>query len=166
MHAKAAARPNRVLALNSVRCEIIDASITSSSSTKDSRAQVNFDTDRRAMQAVALMEALKGIIVFSAGFGLLALVHGDVAHIAVSLVTRLHIDPSGYYAGILLHGANQLTDARLWLGAALAALYSARASPKATDCGSSATGAYGSVLPAAASTCPSRSTSCGASRVR
>jgi len=88
-------------------------------------AQVNFDTDRRAMQAVALMEALKGIIVFSAGFGLLALVHGDVAHIAVSLVTRLHIDPSGYYAGIFLHGANQLTDARLWLGAALAALYSA-----------------------------------------
>ncbi len=87
--------------------------------------QVNFDTDRRAMQAVALMEALKGIIVLSAGFGLLALVHRDVAHIAVSLVTRLHIDPSGHYAGIFLHAATQLTDAWLWFGAALAALYSA-----------------------------------------
>jgi uncharacterized membrane protein (DUF2068 family) len=87
--------------------------------------EVNFDTDRRAMQAVAMMEALKGIIVLGAGFGVLALLHRDVARIAVSLVTRLHIDPSEHYAGIFLHVANQVTDARLWLGAGLAALYSA-----------------------------------------
>jgi uncharacterized membrane protein (DUF2068 family) len=87
--------------------------------------QVNFDTDRRTMQAVALMETLKGIIVLGAGFGLLALLHRDVARITVSLVTRLHIDPSGHYAGIFLHAADHVTDARLWLGAGLAALYSA-----------------------------------------
>ena len=85
---------------------------------------MNFDTGRRAMQAVALMEALKGIIVLGAGFGLLALLYRDVARIAVSLVTRLHIDPSGHYAGIFLNAASHVTDVRLWLGAGLAALYS------------------------------------------
>jgi uncharacterized membrane protein (DUF2068 family) len=86
---------------------------------------MTFDTNRRAIQAVALMEALKGIIVLGAGFGLLALLHRDVARLAVSLVTRLHIDPSGHSAGIFLHAADQVTGVRLWLGAGLAALYSA-----------------------------------------
>jgi uncharacterized membrane protein (DUF2068 family) len=77
------------------------------------------------MQAVALMEAVKGVIVLGAGFGLLTLLHRDVAHIAVSLVTRLHIDPDEHYAGVFLDAAYHVTDKRLWAGAAIAALYSA-----------------------------------------
>ena len=76
------------------------------------------------MQAVALMEAFKGFIVLGAGFGMLTLLHHDVAHIAVSLVTRLHIDPEQHYAGIFLEAAKHVTDARLWAGAGLALLYS------------------------------------------
>lgn len=83
------------------------------------------DSNRRAMQAVASMEAIKGLIVLGAGFGLLTLLHRDVARIAVSLVTRLHIDPSEHYAGVFLNAADHVTDARLWFGAGLAALYSA-----------------------------------------
>jgi uncharacterized membrane protein (DUF2068 family) len=71
------------------------------------------------------MEAIKGLIVFGAGFGLLSLLHRDVRRIAESLVTRLHIDPEQHYAGIFLHAASQLTDARLWGLAALALAYSA-----------------------------------------
>src|ERR1700712_891978 len=79
---------------------------------------------RRALQVVALLEAVKGVIVFGAGFGLLALLHRDVRRIAESLVTRLHIDPDRHYAGIFLNAAAHVTDARLWGLAALALAYS------------------------------------------
>ncbi|CAM5779979.1 DUF2127 domain-containing protein [Rhizobacter fulvus] len=82
-------------------------------------------SSQRALRLVALMEAVKGLIVFGAGFGLLALLHRDVRHIAESLVTRLHIDPENHFAGIFLHAAARLTDARLWGFAALALAYSA-----------------------------------------
>lgn len=45
-------------------------------------------SSRRTLKLVALMEAVKGFIVFGAGFGLLALLHRDVRHVAESLVTR------------------------------------------------------------------------------
>ncbi|CAN5482832.1 DUF2127 domain-containing protein [soil metagenome] len=77
------------------------------------------------MQAVALLEAVKGFVVFGAGFGLLSLLHRDVRHIAESLVTRLHIDPDEHFAGIFLKAAASVNDARLWGFAALAFVYSA-----------------------------------------
>ena len=73
---------------------------------------------------MALLEALKSVIVFGAGFGLLSLVHRDVRHVAVSLVTRLHIDPQRHSAGVFLNAAAQVTDTRLWAFAALALAYS------------------------------------------
>ena len=79
----------------------------------------------RAMQAVALLEAAKGVIVFGAGFGLLSLLHHDVRQLAVALVTRLHIDPQRHGAGIFLNAAAHLNDARLWGLAAFAFAYSA-----------------------------------------
>ena len=78
----------------------------------------------RLMRAVAVMEALKGAIVFGAGFGLLALLHRDVRHVAEALVTRLHIAPEAHYAGVFLDLAGRATDATLWAGAALALAYS------------------------------------------
>ena len=86
---------------------------------------MHIDSSRRAMQAVALMEAVKGFIVLGAGFGLLTLLHRDVAQIAVSLVTRLHIDPEQHYAGVFLEAAERVNDTHLWVGAGLALLYSA-----------------------------------------
>ena len=79
----------------------------------------------RTLKVVALMEAVKGFIVFGAGFGLLALLHRDVRHIAESMVTRLHIAPDNHFAGIFLDAAAHVTDARLWAIAALAGAYSA-----------------------------------------
>jgi uncharacterized membrane protein (DUF2068 family) len=83
------------------------------------------NVSRHALQVVAVMEAVKGAIVFGAGFGLLTLLHRDVRRVAVSLVTRLHIDPEQHYAGIFLNAASKVTDAHLWGLAALALLYSA-----------------------------------------
>ena len=78
----------------------------------------------RLMRFVAAAEALKGLLVFAAGFGLLALLHRDVRHVAVALVTRLHLDPTTHYTGVFIDLAASLTDARLWALAALALLYS------------------------------------------
>jgi len=80
---------------------------------------------QRTLRLVALMEAVKGGIVFGAGFGLLALLHRDVRRAAESLVTQLHIDPENHFAGIFLNAAAHLTDARLWGLAALAVAYTA-----------------------------------------
>jgi uncharacterized membrane protein (DUF2068 family) len=78
----------------------------------------------RALKIISLMEAAKGFIVFGAGFGMLSLLHRDVRQVAVSLVTRLHIDPDRHFAGVFLNAAAHLTDARLWGLAALALAYS------------------------------------------
>ena len=78
----------------------------------------------RVMRVVALMEALKGGVVLGAGFGLLSLLHRDIEHVSMALVTRLHLDPDNHYAGIFLDAAAKLTDARLWALAAFALAYS------------------------------------------
>ena len=83
------------------------------------------DRFQRGLQAVAVLEAAKGVIVFGAGFGLLALLHRNIRHIAESLVTRLHLDPERHYTGVFLDAAAHVTDARLWALAALAFAYSA-----------------------------------------
>lgn len=75
------------------------------------------------MRVVAATEAVKGVIVFAAGFGALRLLHHDVKQVAVSLVTRLHIDPNGPEAGLFVEVADHLSSARLWLLAGMAVAY-------------------------------------------
>jgi uncharacterized membrane protein (DUF2068 family) len=82
-------------------------------------------TPHRTLQLVAAFEAIKGLIVFGAGFGMLALLHRDVRHVAESLVTRLHIDRERHFAGVFLNLASRLTDAQLWGLAGLALFYTA-----------------------------------------
>src|SRR5439155_23991744 len=45
------------------------------------------------LRAVALFEALKGMIVLAAGFGLARAIGGDVGEFAEHLVHRLHLNP-------------------------------------------------------------------------
>lgn len=78
----------------------------------------------RALRAVAVLEAFKGVLVFAAGFGLLSLLHRDVQELAMELVTRLHIDPDRHYPGLFIDAASRMTNARLWLFAVMAAAYS------------------------------------------
>lgn len=81
-------------------------------------------TSKGALRTVALIEAVKGVIVLCAGFGVLSLLHRDIERIAISLVTRLHIDPEAHYTGVFIEAASRTTDTRLWGFAALAMLYS------------------------------------------
>lgn len=84
--------------------------------------RLQLDGGRRA---VALFEAGKGALVLLAGFGLLALVHRDLQHVAERLVASLHLNPASKLPRIFIDAAAQATDAGLWMLAALAALYAA-----------------------------------------
>lgn len=75
------------------------------------------------MRGIAVVETVKGLIVVSAGFGALRLLHHDAKQVAIALVTRLHIDPNGREAGIFLELADHLTSTRLWGLAAMAMAY-------------------------------------------
>jgi uncharacterized membrane protein (DUF2068 family) len=75
------------------------------------------------VRAVAIVEAGKAAVVLLAGFGLLALIHRDVQAIAERFVRHSHLNPAGKYPRIFLDAAERVTDANLWLFAALAALY-------------------------------------------
>jgi uncharacterized membrane protein (DUF2068 family) len=77
------------------------------------------------LRAVAAFEALKGVIVLVAGFGLARIIHGDVQQAAEDLVDRLHLDPAKKYPRIFLDLAANLSDGQLWALAALAMVYAA-----------------------------------------
>ena len=82
------------------------------------------DSHRKGLRAVALFEAFKGVIVLSLGFGLLSFLGRDAEDLAERLVNRLHLDPAHHYPAIFIQAMAGVTDARLWLFAGLAALYS------------------------------------------
>lgn len=73
---------------------------------------------------VAVFEATKGLLVLLAGFGVLELIHKDLHQAAEQLVRHLHINPARHYPRIFTDAINHLTDARLWILALSALLYS------------------------------------------
>ena len=77
-----------------------------------------------ALRAIAAFEALKGVVVVVAGFGLLGLLHRDVRHVAVEMVDFFHLSHDGRYSHFLLAAADRLGDMRLMTFAVGAVLYS------------------------------------------
>src|SRR6476646_4441343 len=75
-------------------------------------------------RTIAMFEAAKGVLVLLAGFGLLSLLHHDVAHFALGVVRHLHLSPSGRYSRIFIKAATNVNDDRLRMLAAIALLYS------------------------------------------
>ncbi len=77
------------------------------------------------MRAIAVFEAMKGLLVLLVGFGVLSLIHEDIQRLAGELVRHFHFDPDGHYPRIFVETAEGLTDMRLWLLATLAFSYTA-----------------------------------------
>jgi uncharacterized membrane protein (DUF2068 family) len=78
---------------------------------------------RRAMCAIALFEAVKGLAAMLAAFGLLELLHHDVHTLALALLWRFHLDPGTHYPELLLHYADTLNAINLRVLAPLATAY-------------------------------------------
>jgi uncharacterized membrane protein (DUF2068 family) len=89
------------------------------------RSDVRPPTPRSAVRFVALVEALKGVVVLLAATGLLALVHEDLNTLAASLVEHTHLNPASRYPHIFLDAVSNLQQPRLLWIAAGAAVYAA-----------------------------------------
>lgn len=64
---------------------------------------------RRALRAIAIFEAAKGLAALAAGVGLLQLLHHDIHRLALALLWRFHLDPALPYPTLLLHYADLLS---------------------------------------------------------
>lgn len=64
---------------------------------------------QRALRAIAIFEAIKGLAVLAAAIGLLDLLHHDVHQLALALLWRFHLDPRTPYPSLLLHYADLLS---------------------------------------------------------
>jgi uncharacterized membrane protein (DUF2068 family) len=78
---------------------------------------------RRALHAIAVFEAVKGIAALAAIAGVLDLMHRDVRHLAIALIGRFGLDPDARYPSILLHYAELLPGADVRLLVILALGY-------------------------------------------
>jgi uncharacterized membrane protein (DUF2068 family) len=73
----------------------------------------HFIAKRRALRAIALFEAIKGVAAFAAVIGVLDLMHHDVRHLAMELIGRFNLNPDARYPSILLHYADLLPGANV-----------------------------------------------------
>lgn len=81
------------------------------------------DARRRALHAIALFEAIKGLAALAACLGLLELLHHDAHHLALALLWRFHLDPQMHYPELLLHYADLLNGIDLRTMAPVAIAY-------------------------------------------
>ncbi|KAB2640908.1 MAG: DUF2127 domain-containing protein [Verrucomicrobia bacterium] len=77
----------------------------------------------KSLRAVAVFEAVKGVLVLAVGCCLLGLLHQDAHSIALEFVSSIHLDPAAKYPKIFIDLTNQVTDAKLWFFAGLALVY-------------------------------------------
>jgi len=68
---------------------------------------------RRALRAIAIFEAAKGIAALAAIIGMLDLMHHDVRHLAMELIGHFGLNPDARYPSILLHYADLLPGANV-----------------------------------------------------
>lgn len=80
-------------------------------------------TQKTALHAIALFEAVKGLAAIAASLGLLSLAHHDVRAMAYALIGHFHLDPDAHYPRVLLDYASMLADANLRQVVGLAWLY-------------------------------------------
>lgn len=79
-------------------------------------------SSRRAIRAIAFVEAFKGVVVLAAATGLLALIHKNLNDLAAQLVHYSHLNPAFRYPHIFLDAVSHLPQTRLlWLAAGAAA---------------------------------------------
>jgi hypothetical protein len=70
---------------------------------------------RVGLRLIAMFEALKGLVVVAAGFGLLSLLHRNVQAMAEALLRHSHLNPASRTPQIFLALAARITAADLWL---------------------------------------------------
>jgi uncharacterized membrane protein (DUF2068 family) len=76
------------------------------------------------LKSIAIVEALKGVVVLLAAAGAVSLVHENAQVIADEIVRQFHLNPASRYPRIFLDAISSLNSTKMWLLAAGAFFYS------------------------------------------
>lgn len=77
----------------------------------------------KAIRAIALVEASKGLLVLLVGFEVFTHLHTNFQDLAEQLVAHFHLNPASAYPHTFVDFAAQLTDARLGILSVFALAY-------------------------------------------
>ena len=78
----------------------------------------------RGIRAVAIFEAIKGLVIVIVGLALLRFIHGDLQAFAENILKHLHMNPARYFPRIILDAISKVTDSRIRSLAIFAFIYS------------------------------------------
>lgn len=78
---------------------------------------------KTGVRAIAIFEAVKGLLGVVAGLGLLSLRHKDLQASAENLINNLHFDPSGELAQKFVETAGNINDSNITLVVILCGVY-------------------------------------------
>jgi uncharacterized membrane protein (DUF2068 family) len=70
-------------------------------------------SNKQALHAIALFEAVKGVAALAASLGLLSLAHHDVRSLAYALIGHFHLNPEAHFPHLLLDYASLLGNQNL-----------------------------------------------------
>ena len=81
------------------------------------------ELEKKGVRAIAVFEAVKGLIGIAVGIGLLSLMHRDLQVFAENLIYNLHFDPSGELAQKFIETAGKINESNIILVIVLCGLY-------------------------------------------
>lgn len=64
----------------------------------------------RTLQAIAVFEAIKGVLTFLLLLGIFSLLHHDIRHIALNIIGHFGLEPTQHYPMIFLHWIDVVND--------------------------------------------------------
>lgn len=76
------------------------------------------------LKTIAIIEALKGVLVLVAAAGAVSLVHENAQAIADEIVRTFHLNPASHYPRIFLDAVSSLNSSKMWMLAMGAFIYS------------------------------------------
>uniref|UniRef100_A6VYT4 DUF2127 domain-containing protein n=1 Tax=Marinomonas sp. (strain MWYL1) TaxID=400668 RepID=A6VYT4_MARMS len=79
---------------------------------------------KNGLKAIAVIEALKGLMSLIVGLGIHVLAGENLQKIAESIVSHAHLNPASHFPSIFLHAASSITNSNMSLIALGALAYS------------------------------------------
>ena len=80
-------------------------------------------TQRSALQAIAVFEAVKGLAALAGLIGIIDLLHRDVRAVVMTLIGRFGLDPEAHYPSLRWHYADLLPNADVHMLVMLGSAY-------------------------------------------
>lgn len=85
----------------------------------------SIETSKKGIYFIAVFEAVKGVIALIAGFGILSLMHRDIAEFAEDFVGVLHLNSEGRLAHTIVETITKLDPSNIEIFFALSLVYAA-----------------------------------------